>query len=81
MSGTILDVGDDRLILDVPEKNYHLNLTFPHLVDYESGGAQYNRKTKVCTCMHPNFDLSNFEITLLLNKLNWYVKETSDSRG
>lgn len=42
----MLNVGDDRLILDVPEKNY-LHLTFPHLVDYESGGAQFNRKTKV----------------------------------
>lgn len=46
MGNTVLNVGDDRLILDVPEKNY-LHLTFPHLVDYESGGAQFNRKTKV----------------------------------
>ena len=47
MVNTALDVGDDRLILDVPEKNYHLDLSFPHLVDYECGGAQFNWKTKV----------------------------------
>ena len=47
MGNTVLDVGDDRLILNVPEKNYRLDLTFPHLVDYESGGAQFNRKSKV----------------------------------
>ena len=47
MKGSTLDVGEDRLVLDVPQKNFHLNLSFPHLVDYESGGAQYNRKTKV----------------------------------
>ena len=47
MGNTVLDVGDDRLILNVPEKNYRLDLTFPHLVDYESGGAQFSRKSKV----------------------------------
>ncbi|XP_028412147.1 PIH1 domain-containing protein 1-like [Dendronephthya gigantea] len=53
MNGTVLDVGDDRLILDVPGKKYHLDLTFDHLVDYESGGAQFNRKTKTLTVTIP----------------------------
>lgn len=49
MQGTTLDVGDDRLILYVQRNKYHLDLKFPHVVDYESGGAQFDRKTKVCT--------------------------------
>ena len=47
MSDTTLDVGDDRLILNVAKNGKRLNLTFPQLVDYESGNAQFNKKTKV----------------------------------
>ena len=47
MSDTTLDVGDDRLILNVGEKGERLDLTFPQLVDFDSGNAQFNKKTKV----------------------------------
>lgn len=53
MLDTTLDVGDDRLILYVQRNKYHLDLKLPHCVDYESGGAQFNRKTKMLTITIP----------------------------
>lgn len=44
---TTLDVGEDRLILNVNPDEYHLDLKLPYDVDNETCGAQYNRKTKV----------------------------------
>lgn len=44
---TTLDVGEDRLILNVNPDKYHLDLKLPFDVDNETCGAQYNRKTKV----------------------------------
>ena len=48
---TTLDVGEDRLVLDVNPDKYHLDLDLPFDVDNETCGAQYNRKTKVKDCL------------------------------
>ena len=65
MNGTVLDVGEDRLILDVPGKKYHLDLTFPHFVDYETGGAQFNRKTGVSSSRNDTFYFLTFHFLYL----------------
>ena len=44
---TTLDIGEDRLVLNVNPDKYHLDLDLPFDVDNETCGAQYNRKTKV----------------------------------
>ena len=44
---TTLDIGEDRLVLNVNPDKYHLDLDLPFDVDNETCGAKYNRKTKV----------------------------------
>ena len=51
MKDTTLDVGEDRLVLHVNPDKYHLDLDLPFDVDNETCGAQFNKKTKVCTTL------------------------------
>lgn len=44
---TTLDVGEDRLVLNVNPDKYHLDVDLPFDVNNETCGAQYNKKTKV----------------------------------
>lgn len=50
---TTLDIGEDRLVLNVNPDKYHLDLDLPFDVNNETCGAQYNRKTKVLTLTLP----------------------------
>jgi len=50
---TTLDIGEDRLVLNVNPDKYHLDLNLPFDVNKETCGAQYNRKTKVLTLTLP----------------------------
>uniref|UniRef100_A0AAY4CWR6 PIH1 domain-containing protein 1 n=1 Tax=Denticeps clupeoides TaxID=299321 RepID=A0AAY4CWR6_9TELE len=45
----VLDLGEDRLVLDARPSVFHLDFFFPFLVDQESSVAQYNTNTQVLT--------------------------------
>ena len=53
MSGVLLDVGEDCLILHANDGKYKLDIDLPFDVDNDNTGAQFHRNTKVLTVTLP----------------------------
>lgn len=49
----LLDVGEDRLVLNARPSLYHLDIFHPFLIDQESSMAQYNATTQILTVTMP----------------------------
>lgn len=49
----LLDVGEDRLVLNARPSLYHLDIFHPFLIDQESSIAQYNATTQILTVTMP----------------------------
>ncbi|KAL6476605.1 hypothetical protein MHYP_G00151040 [Metynnis hypsauchen] len=49
----LLDLGEDRLVLNARPSLFHLDIFFPFLVDQENSAAQYNTNTQVLTVTMP----------------------------
>ncbi|KAK1798332.1 hypothetical protein P4O66_007788, partial [Electrophorus voltai] len=43
----VLDLGEDRLLLNARPSRFHLDIYFPFFVDQENSSAQYSTKTQV----------------------------------
>ncbi|KAI4899586.1 hypothetical protein NFI96_016499 [Prochilodus magdalenae] len=48
----VLDLGEDRLVLNVQPSLFHLDIFFPYLIDQENSAAQYNTKSQVISHAH-----------------------------
>uniref|UniRef100_A0A8C6SZZ4 PIH1 domain-containing protein 1 n=1 Tax=Neogobius melanostomus TaxID=47308 RepID=A0A8C6SZZ4_9GOBI len=49
----LLDVGEDRLVLNARPSLFHLDIFHPFLIDQESSMAQYNATTQILTVTMP----------------------------
>ncbi|XP_026870478.1 PIH1 domain-containing protein 1 isoform X1 [Electrophorus electricus] len=49
----VLDLGEDRLLLNARPSRFHLDIYFPFFVDQENSSAQYSTKTQVLTVTMP----------------------------
>ncbi|XP_053475533.1 PIH1 domain-containing protein 1 isoform X2 [Ictalurus furcatus] len=49
----VLDLGEDRLVLNARPSLFHLDIFLPFLIDQENSGAQYNTDTQVLTVTMP----------------------------
>lgn len=49
----LLDLGEDRLVLNARPSLFHLDIFFPFLIEQESSAAQYNTNTQVLTVTMP----------------------------
>ncbi|XP_058230053.1 PIH1 domain-containing protein 1 isoform X5 [Hemibagrus wyckioides] len=49
----LLDVGEDRLVLNTRPSLFHLDIFLPFLINQENSGAQYNTDTQVLTVTMP----------------------------
>ncbi|XP_027019859.1 PIH1 domain-containing protein 1 isoform X1 [Tachysurus fulvidraco] len=49
----LLDLGEDRLVLNTRPSLFHLDIFLPFLVNHENSGAQYNTDTQVLTVTMP----------------------------
>lgn len=51
--GVLLDVGEDRVVIDTRPRIYHLHIDLPFFVNMEEVGAEFNRSTKILTVTLP----------------------------
>ncbi|KAF4093193.1 hypothetical protein AMELA_G00030180 [Ameiurus melas] len=49
----VLDLGEDRLVLNARPSLFHLDIFLPFLIDQENSGAQYNTDTQILTVTMP----------------------------
>lgn len=49
----VLDLGEDRLVLNARPSLFHLDIFLPFLIDQDNSGAQYNTDTQVLTVTMP----------------------------
>ncbi|XP_053095323.1 PIH1 domain-containing protein 1 [Pangasianodon hypophthalmus] len=49
----VLDLGEDRLVLNARPSLFYLDIFLPFLIDQENSGAQYNTDTQVLTVTMP----------------------------
>ncbi|XP_067089087.1 PIH1 domain-containing protein 1 isoform X1 [Osmerus mordax] len=49
----VLDLGEDRLVLNARPSLFHLDIFFPFFIDQESSAAQYNTNTQILTVTMP----------------------------
>ncbi|XP_060748302.1 PIH1 domain-containing protein 1 isoform X2 [Tachysurus vachellii] len=49
----LLDLGEDRLVLNTRPSLFHLDIFLPFLINHENSGAQYNTDTQVLTVTMP----------------------------